>query len=97
MEDIDGRKEYSSILRIAAAKESFRIYPTFINNGNINLIYSGNTKEFRLVNSYGAVVYRKPLNRGNVSIALALPPLPPGIYFAQMVGENNYSQKVIID
>lgn len=98
IEDADGSVSYSNIVRIRSGNAvPIRIYPTITSNGQLNIEVNKPAQELQLVNTSGAIVYRKNLQGINGNLPLVLPPLPKGVYVLRVGGPDiDFREKIII-
>ena len=97
-EDADGSVSYSNIIRIRSGKTApVKVYPTVLSNNQLNIELNQAAQEMQLVNSSGAVVFRKNLQGLSGNQRLVLPVLPKGLYVLRVGGpEINFREKIII-
>ncbi|MBS1741704.1 MAG: PQQ-dependent sugar dehydrogenase [Bacteroidetes bacterium] len=99
-EEDNGNTNYSQVIRIkGTGKDNVRVYPTVVRNGNLQLELNGNTvRSIRLLNSMGAVVFKKNLQQSANTVSVTLPVLSGGNYVLQLEKEDGVqTEKIIIN
>ena len=82
--------------------DAVSVYPTVISKGQpVNLQFKNNVTgsvETEIINSSGAVVFKKAITTNGNYLVVALPSLPAGVYILLAIqnGENLITQKIII-
>ncbi len=98
--DIDGRVQYTSIIRIECGKEdTWRVWPNpvqeqlFVNIG----VTAGSPAIIRIMDSKGALVrqQRNTLLAGNNQLNVDMRKLPPGTYHVVVEWENGQTRKSV--
>ena len=98
IEDIDGTIRYSTIVLLKAddAKD-INIYPAIILNRMVQVDIKKAIKTIQLINSNGAIVFRKNMMGILGNTQLFLPVLPKGVYTIRANGMDiNFTKKLII-
>jgi hypothetical protein len=97
-----GRINYSGIIMIKNTPDAVSVYPTLISKGQfINLQFKNNITgvvEIQLINSSGAVVFKKPMTTNSNNLVVKLPALSSGVYILSAIQNAEYliTQKIII-
>ena len=97
-EDADGTVSFSEIIKVRSGdRQPVKVYPTIVNNGQFNLELAGPMQDMQLINTNGAVVYRKNLVNAGSQSSIILPALPKGVYIIRVTGAGiDYKEKLII-
>lgn len=98
IEETDGSVNYSNIVRIKSGTViPIKVYPTIVNNGQLNVELNQPAQELQLLNTSGAIVLRKNLQGASGNLPLLLPVLPKGVYVLRINGPGiSFRQKIII-
>ena len=77
--------------------KAIKVYPTIVSNNNINIDINQPVTELQIINTNGAVVYRKNLRGTTGNLPLTLPVLPKGVYVLRVGGPDiDVREKIII-
>ncbi len=97
IEDDDGEIAYSSIIRLSSRKKGFKIYPTIINNGVLNIQTETPASRLQIISANGAIVFQKELNGFTGTTAISIPQFSKGIYIVQLhMSDVIKREKIII-
>ena len=94
----DGQIAYSSIIRLSSHKKGFKIYPTVINNGILNIQTETPASKLQIISTNGAMVFKKELNAFTGTTAISIPQFSKGIYIVQLhMNDGIKREKIIIE
>ncbi|MBC7936905.1 MAG: PQQ-dependent sugar dehydrogenase [Rhizobacter sp.] len=98
VEDADGAINYSNIVRVKSGNVNpVKVSPSIVTNSMLNIELTQPAKELQLINTNGAVVFRKNLQGIIGNIPIMLPALPKAVYILSVAGpEINFKEKIII-
>ena len=97
IEDDDGQIAYSSIIRLSSRKKGFKIYPTIITTGILNIQTETPASKLQIISANGAIVFRKELNGSAGTTAISIPQFSKGVYIVQLhMTEGIKREKIII-
>jgi hypothetical protein len=98
IEDDDGQIAYSSIIRLSTRKKGFKIYPTIVNNGILNIQTETPASKLHIISANGVMVFQKELNSFTGTTAISIPQFSKGIYIVQLyMNDEIKSEKIIIE
>ncbi len=98
IEDDDGQIAYSTIIRLSSRKNGFKIYPTVINNGILNIQTETPAYKLQIISANGAMVFRKDLNGFTGTTTISIPQYSKGIYIVQLhMNDGIKTEKIIIE
>ena len=98
IEEDDGQIAYSSIIRLSSGKKGFKIYPTVIKNGILNIKTEIPASKLQILSANGAMVFKKELNAFTGTTAISIPQFSKGIYIVQVhTGDGIKREKIIIE
>jgi glucose/arabinose dehydrogenase len=94
----DGSLNYSQIARIKSGENMpVKIFSNIVTNGNLRMEIAEPVTELQLINSTGAMLYRKSLQSAIGIQNISLPSLPGGVYFIWIKGKNiSYRERIIV-
>jgi hypothetical protein len=93
----DGSSSYSSVIRINAKDNSYKVYPTVVRDGRLQINSSEAISNIQLLNNTGSLVYEKNLGSVSGQLTIQLPALSKGVYIVRIVGRDTHSEKILID
>jgi len=98
IEEDNGQIAYSSIIRLSSHKKGFKIYPTLINNGILNIQTATPLSKLQILSANGAIVFKKELNAFTGTTAISIPQFSKGVYIVQLyMNDGIKSEKIIIE
>ena len=98
IEEDNGQIAYSSIIRLSSHKKGFKIYPTLINNGILNIQTATPLSKLQILSANGAIVFKKELNAFTGTTAISIPQFSKGVYIVQLyMNDGMKSEKIIIE
>src|SRR6186713_2345843 len=98
IEEDDGQIAYSSIIRLSSSKKGFKIYPTVIKNGILNIKTETPASKLQILSANGAMVFKKELNAFTGTTAISIPQFSKGIYIVQVhTNDGIKTEKIIIE
>jgi glucose/arabinose dehydrogenase len=98
IEEDDGQIAYSSIIRLSFHKKGFKIYPTLINNGILNIQTETPVSKLQIISANGAIVFKKELNAFTGTTAISIPQFSKGVYLVQLhMNDGIKAEKIIIE
>ena len=98
IEEDDGQIAYSSIIRLSSRTKGFKIYPTVITNGILNIQTETTVSKLQIISANGAMVFKKELNAFTGTTAISIPQFPKGVYIVQLhMNDGIRNEKIIIE
>lgn len=97
-EDADGSVSYSNIVRIRSGNAiPIKVYPTISSGGQLTIEVNKPIQELQLINTGGAIVFRKNMQGLSGTLPLLLPALPKGVYVLRAGGPTiDFREKIIL-
>ncbi len=97
MLDKDGSFRYSTIITLLAnTNRTVTIYPTVIEDGNMNVLLGETFSDLAIVNFNGSVVYEQNIDGQTGRINVPVYTLTPGMYFVHLIGRHSKEVHKII-
>ena len=98
IEEDDGQIAYSSIIRLSSRKKGFKIYPTLINNGILNIQTETPASKLQIMSANGVMVFQKEMNGFTGTTTIFIPQFSKGVYIVQLhLNDGIKSEKIIIE
>jgi len=98
IEEDDGQIAYSSIIRLSSRKKGFKIYPTLIYNGILNIQTETPASKLQIMSANGVMVFQKEMNGFTGTTTIFIPQFSKGVYIVQLhLNDGIKSEKIIIE
>ncbi len=72
------------------------VYPTLVQNNQINILLDGNYQNIRILDMRGKIVLQQIITNPTGTYKLLLPSISKGIYMVQLIGNGEVKQEKII-
>lgn len=98
--DVNGRYDYTPVLRLAATGSTQNyVFPTIVNAGTVSVYLNDSFKILQIVNSQGSILQTRLLDGKTGRIDVSLNRLAQGICYVRLLGQDtqrNIVQKIFI-